>query len=238
MNEQLRLLIEIQEIDKVIGSLNKRKKSIPEQIEKIRNFIEEEKKKVEQSKKELSQLQIERKNKEIDLDVKEQTIRKHLTELNLVKTNEAYRALLAEIEKSKIEKSQVEDDILEFMEKIENLTLGIKGMEKETREKEEKSTEEIRTLEEELANVSEELTKEEDKRKGYLEKISPSLFNRYERIREIKEGLAVVPIEEGYCGGCRMLLPPHLINEVYKNQTIITCEICSRILYLPILLTK
>lgn len=238
MNEQLRLLIELQEIDKITDQLKKERENLLCQIEEIKNSILEEKKKIESSKKNLSQLQIEKKNKEIDLDTKEEGIRKHLVELNAVKTNEAYRALVSEIEKDKLDKNQIEETILELMQKIEDLGLEIKQREQTIKERETESQKEIKTLEEKLAKLLEELNEKGERKKNYLEKMSPSLLMRYEKIRENKDGLAVVPIEEQYCSGCRMLLPPYLINEVRKDQSIVSCEACSRILYLPVLLAK
>lgn len=233
MNEQLKFLIDLQEIDKIIDQLKNKEKNLPIQIEKIKSLLEQEKNKIDEMKKTLTQLQVERKNQEIELDTKEQAIRKHLNELNLVKTNEAYRALLSEIEKTKEEKNRIEDKILELMQRIEDLNLENKQTAQIFGNKQEKSEKEIKLLEEEIAKISQEITEKEKERKNIAEKISSSLFTRYTKIRENKEGLAVVPIEDNHCGGCRMLLPPHLINEVYKDQGIITCEVCSRILYLP-----
>jgi len=238
MNEQLNFLVELQEIDKIIDQLKNEREAIPIQIEKIKNLLEEEKNKIEELKKNLTQLQVERKNQEIELETREQNIRKHFTELNLVKTNEAYRALLNEIEKSKGEKNQIEEKILELMQKIEDLSLEIKETTKMFSTKQEKSEKEMKILEEKIAKISQEITEKERERENIAKKISSSLFQRYTKIRESKKGLAVVPIEDNHCGGCRMLLPPHLINEVYKNQTIVTCEVCSRILYLPHTLEK
>lgn len=233
MNEQLHFLVELQDIDQSIGELQRQKKKIPLEIEKIKNFLDGEKKKIEETKKNLKHSQVEKKNQEIELDTREQAICKHLAELNMVKTNEAYRALLSEIEKDKLEKIRIEDRILELMQEIENSDLEIKQISEKLKAEEQKNEKEIELLREELVKIDKELNEEEEKRKNYLGKISSSLLARYEKIRESKEGLAVVPIETNHCSGCRMLLPPNLVNEIFKDQGIVTCEVCSRILYLP-----
>ncbi len=233
MNEQLKSLIELQEIDEIIDRLKNKEKGIPQQIEKIKILIEEEKNKIDELKKNLTQLQLERKNQEIELDTKEQTMRKHLNELNLVKTNEAYRILINEIEKTKGEKNQIEEKTLELMQRIEDSNLEVKQYAGIFNDKQEKNEKEIKILEEEMVKIYQEITEKEREREHIAEKISSSLSARYAKIRESKKGIAVVPIEDNHCGGCRMLLPSHLINEVYKDQAIITCEVCSRILYSP-----
>lgn len=238
MNEQLKFLIELQEIDKVIDYLKREQERLPSEIEKIKSSIEEEKGRIDELKKTLTQLQVERKNQEIELDIKEQAIRKHLTELNLVKTNEAYRALLSEIEKSKEEKNLIEDKILGMMQKTEDLSLEIKRNTENFEKKREENEKEIKISEEEINKLTQGIEEKEKVRENIVSLLSPPLYARYTKVRENKGGLAVVPVENNYCGGCRMLLPPHLVNEVHKDQTIINCEVCSRILYRPALVNK
>ncbi len=231
MNEQLKFLVDLQEIDKVIDCLKKKQSSLPEQIEKIKLSIEEEKKKIEEAKKSLTQLQLDKKNQEIELDTGEQAMKKHLNELNLVKTNEAYKILISEIEKTKNEKNRIEEEILELMQKIEDANLEVKKFTEISKEEEEKKEKEIKVIEEEIVKVAQEISEKEKERETFAAKVSGPLETRYTKIRKSKEGLAVVPIEEEHCGGCRMRLPPHLINEVYRDQNLVTCEVCSRILY-------
>ena len=44
-------------------------------------------------------------------------------------------------------------------------------------------------------------------------------------------GLAVVEIREGICQGCRMRVPPQLFNEIQRNEQVILCPSCQRMLY-------
>ena len=61
-------------------------------------------------------------------------------------------------------------------------------------------------------------------------RLSRDVRNRYERISRGKAGLAVVSIKKGACGGCFTALPPQRINEVKRNDRLITCEHCGRVL--------
>jgi predicted metal-binding protein len=57
--------------------------------------------------------------------------------------------------------------------------------------------------------------------------------SRYEAIQRGRPGfVAVVPVNAMVCGGCRTGLTPNLVNQVMKGKEIITCESCSRILYI------
>ena len=57
-------------------------------------ILEAEKAALEEAKKDLTQLQVLKKQKEIDLETKENDIRKHTGELNNLKSNHAYKAML------------------------------------------------------------------------------------------------------------------------------------------------
>ena len=59
----------------------------------------------------------------------------------------------------------------------------------------------------------------------------PATLEVYERVLDIREGLALVPVLNDSCGGCHRRLPPQVINEVYLKAKLVTCENCNRILY-------
>jgi predicted nucleic acid-binding Zn-ribbon protein len=61
-------------------------------------------------------------------------------------------------------------------------------------------------------------------------RLRPDVRSRYERISRGKAGLAVVAIKKGACGGCFSALPPQMVNEVKRNDRLITCEHCGRVL--------
>src|ERR1041384_1624935 len=115
MKEDIKLLLALQEKDLTLDRLRSEAAAIPSKIAAIKGEIQSAKAALEEAKKEAIQLQILKKQKELDLETQEGAIRKHSTELNAIKSNDAYRALLGEIEKSKQVKSGLEDQILQLM---------------------------------------------------------------------------------------------------------------------------
>jgi len=67
------------------------------------------------------------------------------------------------------------------------------------------------------------------KRQALLLEIPPPYRSLYERIRAAK-GTALATVKGNTCVGCNMHLPPQLINEIRKTQTIHQCPTCKRIL--------
>src|SRR5882724_947804 len=122
MNDTIKTLLSLQDRDLELDKLRAEQAAIPGRIAKVEGEIAGAKKALEDAKKEMMDLQLAKKQRELDLDAQETAVRKHSTELNAVKTNEAYRALLGEIDKAKEEKSKLEDQILQIMEQSDQTT--------------------------------------------------------------------------------------------------------------------
>jgi hypothetical protein len=69
------------------------------------------------------------------------------------------------------------------------------------------------------------------KSQDFKESIEERLVIAYDRIREnVKNGLAVVPIERGASGGSFFTIPPQVQMEIAARKKIITDEHSGRIL--------
>lgn len=70
----------------------------------------------------------------------------------------------------------------------------------------------------------------------YEKKIEERLLQAYWRIRRnVKNGLAVVPVERGASGGSFFTIPPQVQVEIAARKKIITDEHSGRILIDPLL---
>ena len=87
----------------------------------------------------------------------------------------------------------------------------------------------------ELDTILKETEKEETlllkKSETYKKKIEDRLIFAYNRIRaNVKNGLAIVPIERGAAGGSYFTIPPQVQMEIASRKKIITDEHSGRIL--------
>src|SRR4051812_15611802 len=105
MQEAIKQLLSLQERDIELDKLTADLVAIPKEIAAIHKQMADEKAALEASKKDLSHATTMRKEKEGALAAKEELVRKHAGELNSIKSNDAYRAMMGEIEKAKQEKS-------------------------------------------------------------------------------------------------------------------------------------
>ncbi|OGS19342.1 MAG: hypothetical protein A2219_06825 [Elusimicrobia bacterium RIFOXYA2_FULL_50_26] len=231
IKEKLAVLIELQQKDSNLDKYRKQMETLPRQVEEKNNLLAGCRAELDEGKKSATQFQLLRKEKEIELATKENDIRKHSMELNSVKSNDAYRALMSEIEKAKQDKSKLEEEILLLMDNIDQESAGVKVKDTELKNNEIKIKVEITALENEYKKMQETLAQLDAARNEYAGKITLELLQRYEFIRSAREGVAIVPINDSSCGGCHITLRPQIINEVYKGLDLVTCDNCSRILY-------
>ena len=69
-------------------------------------------------------------------------------------------------------------------------------------------------------------------RKQVAPGIDAKVFSMYERILKSRDGLAIVSVKDNSCSGCNMNVPPQVINLIKMYDSVITCEVCNRILYI------
>lgn len=229
--QKLGLLIGLQEKDIALDKVRHAADSIPQQIEQQKQLIAQLKTDAEGRKKTLQQLQMKRKEKELELDTKEGQIKKHTNELNSVKANDAYRALLIEIESARQDKSALESEILEIMEAVDTESATLKSGEADLKKREGEIQAVIASLEAEMNSVKGQLEAQLRERNEYATQVPSDALHNYEYVRESRQGLAIVAIEGESCGGCHMVLRPQVINEVIKGQEVVMCDSCSRILF-------
>jgi predicted nucleic acid-binding Zn-ribbon protein len=221
----------LQAKDLVLDSLAAQKNEIPSEIASLKGEIEAAKSALKEARAKTLDCEKRKKEKELELAAKEEAIRKHSVELNQVKTNEAFKALQSEIEGAKSAGSSLETRILEIMEEADQSRVREKKIAQEAAEEEKKILVEVRAAESRLAEVESLIAKAQAERDASAAAIDPELLKVYELIRGRGKRDAVVPVEGGHCGVCRMALMPQQLVESAKGRSLVVCESCQRILY-------
>ncbi len=92
----------------------------------------------------------------------------------------------------------------------------------------------MKVFETELAVNTKQFDAETKKREKVFTTLPPQLASVYNRMAQrSRDGIAVAAVINGSCSACFMSLRPQIQVEVRKGDEIITCESCTRILYMP-----
>ncbi|MBI1984361.1 MAG: hypothetical protein HYS61_09200 [Acidobacteria bacterium] len=231
MHPDLEKVIELQEVDLKIGELGAQIETLPHQIQTLEFQLNEFIHAHEDRKARLSQNQKERRNLEGEIQIVQARIVKHKDQLYQVKTNEQYRAMLKEIEGEEANIHRIEDQLLEKMLEAEELENNIREaaarLESE-KGRVAKEVADLRALRQADVDDRDRLLARRQELEGA---VSESVRDIYERVRKMRRGVALAEVRDGSCTGCNVRLRPQVYNEVRANESLLTCETCSRILY-------
>jgi len=231
MLEILQQLLVVQDRDHRLAQLKAEAARIPIEIAAAKQRLAEESAKLEKAKTELKQIESQRKQLEVDADTKRQQILKYRTQLNQIKSNTEYQALLKEINKAEADIRQVEDVELEFMDRLEKLQPTLKQEQSQLKELTNKAESEKAEFQRRSALITTELTQLQSEREKLVATVDADALSRYDRILRSKGDLAIVPIKHGNCGGCHLNLPPQTVHTARGERELASCSYCGRILY-------
>jgi predicted nucleic acid-binding Zn-ribbon protein len=231
MDEQLNLLIQLQEMDGKLRALVEQKKRLPELLAEFERRRAANNANLEQVRDNLQIAQKNKRDRDQDLEVEVQKVGKLKAHQSEIKNNKEYQALLKEIETAEQSNKAIEDDILGLMEKIDAASAGILAAEQGAQEEEKALQAELQKIEAEFAKTETELKAVEQARQEFVVRIQPAVYSRYQKLIGTKAGIAITEARGESCSGCYMSIPPQVFVNVKKNENIITCPNCGRILY-------
>jgi uncharacterized protein len=231
MLEILEKLLVVQDRDRRIAQLKSEATRIPAEITAAEQRVKAEAARLESAKNELKHIEAERKKLEIDAESKRAQILKYRTQLNLIKSNTEYQALLKEIAKSEADIRQIEDVELDIMERLEKLQPALKEEQTLLKEVTAKGETEKADLQKRIKLIEQELTQLREERAALIGAVDSDVLTRYERLLRSKGDLAIVPIKHGNCGGCHLNIPPQVAHDAKTGEELTSCSYCGRILY-------
>ncbi len=230
MNSDLGNLIRLQAVESDLRRTDAELAAVPAQKAAIDARLAAERGTLDGIKGGLEASQKSRRQKEGELADLESKRSKYKGQLMDVKTNKEYTAMLHEIEGVEREIRAREDLILGEMEKAESLAGDLKREEELFKREEERHRGEVAALEtrrKELATQRERLASERDAIAATVPEEILQLFQRVAKLR----GVAVAEAREGRCQECHLMLRLQMFVELKRNEEIVQCPACNRILY-------
>ena len=116
---EVKALVELQRMDTALDALAAKAASVPVKIAALEAVFEAKKKSMSAAHDALQALQLKKKNSELEIAEADEGIRKHQRDLNAAKENNAFKALLSEIETCKNQKDELETRVLTLLEEID-----------------------------------------------------------------------------------------------------------------------
>jgi predicted nucleic acid-binding Zn-ribbon protein len=231
LNEQLERLIKLQQIDLKLRAVSHVIEEFPSKISAAELPLRESQILLNNSKQKTESFEKKKRDKERELKDIDDKIGKLKTRTAEIKTNKEYQALLKEIESFEKQRSDTEDEILVIMEESDTASGQIKAEEAKFKSEKDKVEAFKKKLGYEKSEVEKELLAIKEERSVIAQTVDKEMYDLYMSLMEACNGLAVTEAKEEICQGCNMNIPPQLFVEIKKNEEIISCPQCRRILH-------
>ena len=234
VEERLRSLYALQLVDSRIDELRNVRGELPLEVEDLEDEVAGLKIRLGKLNDELDVTEDQIKIKKNAIEDAKTLIKKYSDQQKNVRNNREYNSLAKEIEYQELEIQLAEKHIKEVKAQTELKKETIE----QTKETLDERVDHLVHKKEELDAILTETDKEEKallaKSKEFQHNIEERLLKAYKRIRtNVKNGLAVVPIERGASGGSFFTIPPQEQVEIASRKKIITDEHSGRILVDP-----
>ena len=235
MLQDLQRLIELQELDNTAERLRKRVSEIPSEQQALDARLAQHSASVDAVRQQLAANQSSRREIEKELAAVQTRLSKFKNQLMEVKTNKEYQAMQKEMAHAEEEVSAHETRMLERMVEADALAADLKSAEASLRAEQGIVAGERAKLDAERAADQQQLETTTAERARVAAQIAPDALRVFERVATTRKGLAMAEARDGLCSVCHVRLRPQVFNDVRRNDQLIQCESCTRILfYVPV----
>jgi predicted nucleic acid-binding Zn-ribbon protein len=225
-------LLDLQEIDLQIDRLLDERQSLPEleEYRVVHETLESKESERDSAAGELKQIELDLDKAEGELEILETKLEEHETRLFAggMSARETEHMRL-EVLSLRGQQGALEEKVLGILESVDPAREKLEAVETEVRSLDSEKSRLESSIKEQWKTIDAELARKEERKKEALAPIDAELLDLYEKLRRIKEGVAVAPFDHGVCGGCHMTLSPAEQDEAFEGD-LPRCVHCRRIL--------
>ena len=231
MLQALTALIALQTLDSAADAARRRLSDFPAAEQELAAKVAAAAAEVEAAKTAAAANQTSRRALEKDVAGVDARLAKFDDHKAAVKTNHEYTALLHEISTAKTDKDALEEKILVLMDEADGLAAGVKRAESALAAIKKESDAARAAMAAERGGLDAELARLAGERAREAAGVDASVLAKYEQLLKGRRGIAVARMDGEICTACHVRLRPHVTQQVRRNDSIVQCDSCQRILY-------
>ena len=234
MNSELEKLIKLQKTDTKIHHLKKAIETADERRAIIEQEFEQHASTIREIQNKRDKARSERSEFEAQIAEKQTYLERANRNLKTAQDQKQYETSMRETDALQKQITALETQALEKMTEIEETEKILDERAEEINSLEGKRSEAVSVFEGELKKNKSDIAVQIKKRDEVMTTIPPNWASVYNRlVNRSQDGIAVAEVKNGACTACFISLRPHVLQKLRKSDEIITCENCTRILYIP-----
>jgi hypothetical protein len=232
VNSELEQLLVLQDRQQKIRHIQAEIRTLPLERVYLESQLTATAASVDALKLKARQVEVQRKNLELDVGTRNESIARLKTQQYQTRKNDEFQAISHEIERFGNEIRKLEDQELELMIEGDKLKSEIEAADKSARATKDSISRQLADLEAKSKALGSQQQEFEREREALASKIDADLLDQFERLFNSKGDAAIVAVEHGVCTGCHMKVTTATASRVKAGKEIVNCEQCGRILYL------
>jgi predicted nucleic acid-binding Zn-ribbon protein len=230
VRQQIALLEQLQNVDlKILESENKLKK-IPEDLSQVKVQMDELYEKIERDRTTLKEAEKWRVEHEKAIEMQQELLAKSKGKLATARNEREANAAQREIDTIRRALSEREEEAIHILEVVEQTGESIEQKEEMYSKLQDAFKDMEAESSKQLDGMKSQVKKLENERKKIAKNLDKPTSALYEKIRQ-RRPRAVVAAVRGTCSGCHMMLPPQIYNLIQRQDRILQCPSCFRIVY-------
>jgi predicted nucleic acid-binding Zn-ribbon protein len=233
MDNQFVRLMELQRLDEQLRALHVGQQQLPQQLRPYEAACAAAQAALTHLQEAIALAERQRRTLERELESVQTHLHRTQSKLHEVKTNKEYGAVLAEIDIGKQRIAELEDQVLELMELTEQHRDQYTQHENQLLVASAALDDQGRLVRHEQTVLAERIAVEEATRQQLVAGLDAQLYARYARLTTLRSGQAVVYVQDSTCGGCYLKVQPQLISEIRRQDKLLACPHCQRLLLWP-----
>lgn len=232
MKNRLEMLEQLQEIDLQLDSLKNAQNGLHSEINGIDHELDTAREELAALETRVAQVEQDKGELETSLAAEQENIHRSESHMKEIKTNKEFQAIGREISAARKQTTELEEQILQKIAQIEELTGDIATRSANLAEMEQNVEQRRQEKLTAIAAIQQDVDADITRRDVITKTLPASLLKRYNSLRDQRRGQAVAIARDGYCLGCNMNLPPQLYNSLFRGDELISCPHCQRVLIL------
>ena len=233
MKSELEKLIELQKTDTNIRRLKKSIETADERRVGIEQEFEQHASSIREIQNQRDQAASARADLEKQIAENQSYLERANRNLKSAQDQKQYETAMRETDALQKQISGLESQVLEKMNEIEEVEKVLAERADEINSLEGNHAQTLAEFDQEVAKNRKEFENETKKRHDVFVTLPPQMASIYNRLAQrSRDGIAVAEVVNGACSACNMSLRKQMQQELRTSDKIMTCESCTRILYL------
>jgi predicted nucleic acid-binding Zn-ribbon protein len=231
MNADLERLIALQRLDTTADTARKKLAAEPEHEQALEVRLEAARQRVAAVKEQLAANKNARAALEKDVAVQQGRLSKFRETAMAVKTNQEFTAVQHEIAFAQTEIKKIEDAILERMLESDDLAAALKTAEADLTAEQKAVDADRKAATAAHVEMEAALERIVVERAALIAGLDRQVLAMFEAVARKRNGVAMSEARGGVCTICHVRLRPQVFNTALRNDSILQCDHCNRILY-------